>query len=262
SGLQMANGLARAADGTIYASNDLGLGIDRIAPDGTVTVRWAPVLSPNGLAIDRAGRYLYAAETFQPAAIARIDLRTRRVQTYATPGLEDIAAGPDGMTIDDRDRLYVAAQIPGEIWRVNRDRSICAVGKGLTNPSAVALGRGPTGFSEGRLFAVGFDGKIVEVPGGRVGTASAPRQRRLTGFAFTPRTARVRKGRVTIRPRIFTVYDDGSRTPRTARVMVGGRRGRTGDRLTIPVEAHARTLSASFVAHGKRRVRTIRLMRG
>ncbi len=262
SGLQMANGLARAADGTIYASNDLGVGIDRVTPSGAVTVRWATVVSSNGLAIDRAGRYLYAAQTFQPAAIARIDLRTARVETYATAALADLAAGPDGMTIDLEDRLYVAAQIPGEIWRVNSDRSICTVGTGIANPSAVAFGHGDRGFSEGRLFAVGFGGTIAEVPGGRVASAPpAAGKRRVVSFAFTPRTARVRDGRIRIRPRVVAVYSDGTRRARAVRVAVGGRRGRTGRLLTIPVEAHARVLHAGFTAGGKRRVRTIKLVR-
>lgn len=264
-GLQMANGLARAADGTIYASNDLGLGIDRVTPDGKVTVRWATVLTPNGLAIDRDGRYLYAAQTFQPAAIARIDLRDpSKVETFASAGLADIAAGPDGMTIDGDDRLYVAAQIPGEVWRVNRDRSICAVGTGLTNTSAVAFGHGGRGFSEGRLFAVGFDGTIAEVPGGRVATvppAAATTGPRIVSFAFQPRRARVRDGRVRVRPRVIAVYANGARRPRAARVVIGGRRGRTGDAMTIPVDAHAKTLLASFTARGVRRTRTITLLR-
>jgi sugar lactone lactonase YvrE len=54
--LAMANGIVRAADGTIFASNDVGTHIDRIDPDGHVENRWARVPSANGLAIDREGR--------------------------------------------------------------------------------------------------------------------------------------------------------------------------------------------------------------
>ena len=171
----MANGVARALDGTVYASSDVGVGIDRIGPDGTVTVRWAQVLSPNGLAIDRAQKYLYAAQTFQPAQISRIEIANpSNVETYATPSPDGIASGPDGMDIDGRDRLVVAANSGGEIWRVDTDRTICALGTGLTTPSAVAYGHSDRGFSAGRLFAVGFDGQVSEIPGGRVSGADLP----------------------------------------------------------------------------------------
>src|SRR5437764_3490473 len=52
-GLQMSNGVARGPDGSFYASNDsIAGGVDRVAPDGTVTVNWANVTSPNGLSAD------------------------------------------------------------------------------------------------------------------------------------------------------------------------------------------------------------------
>ena len=111
SGLAMANGLARASDGTVYASDDVGIGDDRVAPGGArVQNGWATVISSNGLAISPDGRYLYAAQTFEPAAIVRIEIaEPARVERYATPELGDVAAGPDGMTIDEQGRLFVAA---------------------------------------------------------------------------------------------------------------------------------------------------------
>lgn len=91
----MANGLVRAAGGTVFASSDVGVGIDRIAPDGTAPLRWASVISANGPAIDRAGRYHSAAQTFQPAAVARIDLTDpSKVETFATPSPDGIVSGP------------------------------------------------------------------------------------------------------------------------------------------------------------------------
>jgi sugar lactone lactonase YvrE len=263
-GLEMTNGLARASNGAIFASSDVGIGIDRVGPDGGVTVGWALVVSGNGLAIDNEQRHLYAAQTFVPAAIARVDLRDpRRVETFAMPPLTDVLAGLDGMTIDGDDRLFVAAQVPGAIWRVNRDRTICTVGTGLTNPSAVAFGYGDHGFLTGHLYSVGFDGTIAEVTGARtpgVSTA-ALRERRLARIAFLPRSARVRDGRARVRPLVQAVYNDGLRRRLVARVTVGGRRGRTGRLMTIPVEPHARTLTASFIVRGLRRTRTITLLR-
>jgi hypothetical protein len=88
-GLGMANGVARAPDGTIFASNDVGTHIDRVDVHGKVERRWARVPSANGLVIDRAGRYVYASQTFAPtgAAIKRVDVKTPAdVTTHARPG--------------------------------------------------------------------------------------------------------------------------------------------------------------------------------
>jgi sugar lactone lactonase YvrE len=164
-GLQMANGVARGPDGTFYASNDFGTdGIDRIA-GGQVQTKWAKVVSANGLVVDTENRWLYAAQTFQPAAIQRVDLTNpSNVETYATAPAESIAAGPDGMTRDAKNRLYVAANGSGEIWRVDTDRSICALARGLRQPSAVSFGGGGD-FPTTSLYAVTFGGDLVELPG-------------------------------------------------------------------------------------------------
>ena len=73
SGMGMANGVARGPDGAFYASNNVGHGIDRVL-GGRVEDDWSKVETPNGLVVDRAGRYVYAAQTFRPASIARIDI--------------------------------------------------------------------------------------------------------------------------------------------------------------------------------------------
>ena len=80
------------------------------------------------------------------------------VRTYVRPGPLDIAAGLDGMTIDPQGRLYVTANGLGEVWRVGTDRLICALARGLRQPSAVAL-------RDGSAIVVGFDGRILELPG-------------------------------------------------------------------------------------------------
>jgi sugar lactone lactonase YvrE len=157
-GLAMANGLAVGPDGAIYASDDVGLGIDRVEPNGRVRHFWALVLSPNGLAVSNDGHYLYAAQTFVPAAIARVNLSTRRVSTYARAGLTDIYAGYDGMDIDDHGRLFVAANATREIVRVDPGKPPCRVAFGLTNASAVAV-------HGDDVYAVGFSGRLVKLAG-------------------------------------------------------------------------------------------------
>lgn len=275
SGLQMSNGVVRAADGTVFASSDVGLGIDRVSADGSVQIRWATIYSANGLAIDRAQRYLYAAQTFQPAAISRIDLRDpTKVETFATPPADGIAAGPDGMTIDGLDRLYVAAQTAGELWRVDTtDRSVCAVGTGLTTPSAVAIGHGSRGFSAGRIFTVGFDGVVAEIPVTPLtGAALAPVPDDVPGapaappasrdrVVFAPTTVTVRRGVARFTPRVTLVRASGSRRALARRIRVaGGGVRRTGRRVAVRVPRTARALTVRFVVRGVLRTRTIRLV--
>jgi sugar lactone lactonase YvrE len=162
-GLDMANGIARGPDGAYYASNDFGHGIDRYL-NGQVTDNWSQVETPNGLVIDSAGRYLYAAQTFKPASIAQIDLtQPQPATTYAAASGADIFAGPDGITRDGADRLYVAANGAGEVWRVDRDRAICVLARGLQFVSSVSFGGGRPGFPSRNLYAVTFTGLIVEL---------------------------------------------------------------------------------------------------
>jgi len=165
-GLEMANGIARAADGTIFASNDFGTHIDRIDPHGNVQRRWARVASTNGLAIDPSGRYLYATQTFVAAAIKRVEIANpANITTHAQPRPFARAAALDGLAVDHTGRLYVAANGAGQIWRVTPDGNIHALARGLKCPSAVAIGRGHDGFREGNLYAVTFHGDIVELTG-------------------------------------------------------------------------------------------------
>ena len=166
-GLGMANGIARAADGTIFASNDFGTHIDRVDKYGNVHRRWARVPSANGLAIDPTGRYLYASQTFASAAVKRVEITNpSNVTTYARPGPLARAAALDGLAIDHAGRLYVAANGAGQIWRIEPNGTIHALARGLKCPSAVAIGHGTERFHKRNLYAVTFHGEIVELANG------------------------------------------------------------------------------------------------
>jgi len=163
-GLGMANGVARAPDGTVFASNDFGTHLDRVAPDGTVERRWAKVVSANGLVVDAAGRYVYAAQTFTRAAIRRVEIaRPQNVTVHARPPLGAMLSFLDGLAIDAAERLYVAVNGAGQVWRIDPDGRICAIARGLGSPSAVAVGRPGTPFPD--LYAVTFGGDVIEIAG-------------------------------------------------------------------------------------------------
>jgi sugar lactone lactonase YvrE len=171
-GLAMANGVVRGADGAIYASADVGTaGIDRVL-SGDVMVGWAKIESPNGLVIDTSGRWLYAAQTFVPAAISRIEIANpANVETWFRPPADDVAAGLDGMTRDSEDNLYVAANGGGAVWRVGTDAQACALAHmPPLGPSAGAFGsarstRGgrPLGFGPRNLYVTTFQGELIQL---------------------------------------------------------------------------------------------------
>ena len=102
-------------------------------------MRPTSVISSNGLAVSANGRYLFANQTFQPAAIQRVDMTDPTiVEKYAAPGPEDIHAGLDGLTIDQNDRLFAATNgVSGQVWRVGTDRSICALSRAAVAISSV-----------------------------------------------------------------------------------------------------------------------------
>jgi sugar lactone lactonase YvrE len=163
-GLDQANGLARGPDGSFYTSNNIGGEIVRVFPDGRVEDPWVQLDSPNGLVIDSAEQHLYAAQTFRPANIARISLADPgQVTSYFAAGPDDAAAGLDGLTRDGADRLYVAANGAGEVWRVEPDGTACTLAEDLLLPSNVSFGGG-AGFPPENLYVVTFGGDVVELP--------------------------------------------------------------------------------------------------
>jgi hypothetical protein len=241
SGMGMANGVVRGPDGAIYASNDFAGGIDKVV-GGKVQDDWAKTVTPNGLVIDTAGRYLYAAQTFKPASIARIDLRDpAREEPYYEAPPADAAGGPDGMTRDERNRLFVAVNATGEVWRVDTDRSACVVARGIGNASAVNWGGGGPGFPARNLYVVGFSGVLVELanatdapPPAGPPAAAAVETPRLRVSVTPKRSPRRRRTLFS-----FRVSDagHGGTTVRGATVRFAGRKLTTdaGGRATVRV---------------------------
>jgi sugar lactone lactonase YvrE len=232
-GLQMSNGVARGPDGTIYASNDFGSSLDRVFPTGMVQLGFAQVQSGNGLAVDTTGRYLFAAQTFVPAQMSRVDLTDpSRVEQYAAPGPADISAGLDGLTRDEHDRVFVAANGGGQVWRVDPDRSICALARGLITPSAVAFGGGRTGFVQTSLYAVTFGGLVVELPNARPvpATNDAVNAPAPVGHRSTTPRLRIRVAPRRVRAGTSTAF---AFDVTTGRVTVSGARVRFAGRTAV-----------------------------
>lgn len=242
-GLGMSNGVARGPDGSYYASNDFAGDVDRVRR-GSVQADWAKLESSNGLAVDTANRFLYVAQTFTDAAIKRVDLsEPGRVRTYFRAPAADANALLDGMARDGANRLYVAANGAGEVWRIDRDRTACALVRRLRNPSSVSFGGGGA-FPTRNLYVVAFSGVVVELADVTADPPAAPQLGRLRVSAS--------ERRVPAGPRVsitFTVTQPG----------VGGRRAAAGaivrfagERLRTGEDGRA------VVAHRFRRARLLR----
>jgi len=162
--LGMANGIARGKDGSIYASNAGGMKLDRITADGTTENGWATLNSANGLAIGKNGRYLYANQMLNvPSAIAKIDTEDpSKVYTYfSNPDGTNVLF--DGLARDDKNNLYAAVFGLGQVWKITPQKEACVVASGLSQTSAVAISFAKKGYRWGNLYAVGFDGNIIQV---------------------------------------------------------------------------------------------------
>lgn len=167
-GLQMANGIARGPGGQIFASNDVLTGIDRIK-GGEVELGWANVTSPNGLAVDLAGKHLFANQTFTAAGIQRIPIAAPgSPSTYYAAPPADIGAGLDGLErAPGSDVLYAAANGAGQVWRISGPGEACVLASRVPfpdGPSDVAFARG-RGFGAGTLLVTTFGGELLALPG-------------------------------------------------------------------------------------------------
>jgi sugar lactone lactonase YvrE len=167
-GLTMPNGLATLPNGDFVVSRDIGsgTGITRVpinAP-GNPEVFWAPLDDQNGLAVDPTGKWLYADQTFtSDSAVYKIRIAEPTDLSVVAKLGDNGPKGLDDMTIDSNGILYVAANLTGEVIRLDpATGDHCTIVSGLQNPSSLKFGRGP-GWSSNRLYVTGFDGTVREL---------------------------------------------------------------------------------------------------
>jgi streptogramin lyase len=167
-GLTMPNGLVFLPNGDAVVSRDLGTGTGmtriRARDPDPPQFNWARLDDSNGMAVDPTGRWLYTVETFTPESrVYRIRIANpARIEVVASLGGAR-TKGLDDLTIDRRGRLYITANIAGEVIRLNPSTgATCVLASGLRNPSAVKFGRGP-GWSKRSLYVTGFDGAVTRL---------------------------------------------------------------------------------------------------
>lgn len=167
--LGMANGIAQGKGGAIYASNDFGDKVDRIwkRKSGFFTWNgWSTLASGNGMTVGKNGKYLYVNQSFEnPSTIAKVDTTdpSKVFTFYTSPDPAGLIF--DGLTRDSDNNLYAAVFGRGEVWKISPDKQACVLATDLSATSNVTISHAKKGFKAGNLYAVGFDGAIVEVKG-------------------------------------------------------------------------------------------------
>ncbi|MEU7576134.1 SMP-30/gluconolactonase/LRE family protein [Streptomyces sp. NPDC041068] len=166
SGLGGIDGVALAPDGTVYTTTLGGRNIGRVTPDGRVDPAWAKVPQPNGVAVSPDGKQVYVIQTTVAPGLYRIPVdNPSRPERWISVAPSDVLALPDGITLDSAGRPLVATHAAGQIWRVEGGK-LCAVESGMHLSTQITYGQGGRGFSAGKLYRSGVDGKIYEVPAG------------------------------------------------------------------------------------------------
>jgi len=117
------NDLVFSPDGALYFT-DQGMTdladptgkVFRLRPDGRLEVMLDGLVSPNGIALDPTGRFLYVALTRANSIIKALllpDGRITRVQNFIQLSG---GAGPDGLAVDEEGGIAIAHPELGAVW--------------------------------------------------------------------------------------------------------------------------------------------------
>lgn len=180
SGIASPNFVTIAPEGSVLVSDDFDdTRVFRVDAQGQVGELLTNVPSPNGMAFSPDGAHFYVASTFTPQGqLTRYELDGEGLPIEAT-AIEILQLGqastPDGIAIDAEGMVYVAANIPGQIWRVDGAAAALQAGElvaeGLGSPASLAFGRGE-GFDPCSIYVTQLFGSQILRVG--VGVAGAP----------------------------------------------------------------------------------------
>ena len=165
-------------DGSYLVSDDATADIYVVQPDGNVDLYTTAVNHPNGLALSADESVLYVGQIFtniRPVvpdnAVWSIDLkdglpvRDAKLAVRAGPG-----AAIDGLAMDELGRVYIAANMAGELWRFDPENDeMKLLATGMFGLASLAFGEGE--FDSQSIYATatfsgGRGGKIWRIPVG------------------------------------------------------------------------------------------------
>ncbi len=177
-GIDSPNFVTIASDGSALISDDFDTRVFRVTESGELSVVIDDVPSPNGMAFSPDGASFYVASTFTAdGQLTRFDVDGEGMPIEAS-AREILQLGfgstPDGIAVDIENRVYVAANLKSEIWRVDGASEEVVPGELVTSdvlhPASLAFGRGPA-YDPCSIYVSELDGaRIVRVG---VGTRGA-----------------------------------------------------------------------------------------
>jgi len=179
-GIDSPNFVAITPDGSALVSDDFDTRVFRIDAGGMVSVAIEDVPSPNGIAYSPAGDLLFVASTFSAEGqLTRYEVDGEGLPIEAS-AIEILQLGPgstpDGIAVDVDGLVYVAANLFGEIWRVDGAATTLQEGErvaeGLGSPASLAFGNHGVGFDPCSIYVTQlFGNQVLRVS---VGTEGAP----------------------------------------------------------------------------------------
>lgn len=168
-GIASPNFITLAPDGSALVSDDFSnTRVFRVTPEGVLSTVLEQVDSPNGMAYSPDGAFFYVASTFTPLGqLTRYEVDASGLPVEAS-AIEILQLGqastPDGIAVDADGMVYVAANIPGQLWRVDGNAESLQPGElvaeGLGSPASLAFGRGP-GFDPCSIYLTQLFGSQV-----------------------------------------------------------------------------------------------------
>lgn len=163
SGMPNPNFVAFAPWGEVLVSDDTGEVLYAVDTSGGVRPWLEGIPSPNGIAFSEDGTELYVASTF----VADPPIWRVSVGSDGTPGTPEklislpTGVAPDGLTVDADGQVWVAANLAGELWRIDPSTGDSeTMVTGLENPASLAFGAGE-GFDPCSLYVTSLYGESV-----------------------------------------------------------------------------------------------------
>ena len=178
-GIDSPNFIAIAPDGSALVSDDFDTRVFRVTKGGDLSVALQNVPSPNGMAYSPDGASFFVASTFTDLGqLTRYDVDAGGLPIEGSAReILHLGSGatPDGVAVDEDNRVYVAANLRSQIWRVDGGAESVSEGELVTdavkNPASLAFGVGPA-YDPCSIYVTELNGdRIVRVA---VGVRGAP----------------------------------------------------------------------------------------
>lgn len=163
-GIASPNFVAMAPDGAALVSDDFDRRVFRVTAAGDVSEAILDVPSPNGMAWSPDGTQFYVVSTFSVGEVWRYDVDADGLPVEASAvqvGDLGLGATADGVAMGADGALYVAANLRGEILRVDPETGeVVKVAEGVATAASLAFGAGE-GFDPCSLYATSLFGTSV-----------------------------------------------------------------------------------------------------